>query len=295
MMLSLRAAPPRLTRTERVADKVVARAQMDSTHEQAHRLVDAGLIAWNGNDDVAVTVVAADVQTDAHVRYGRNWMSVPGGSFTVSFIATMPDAVVRDSTMNGWLSMIAGLATLDAIEGALDDCGARPLDPDYGFMLKWPNDIYCHGLKLGSTYSEIAQPPEGSRERGKAAVIFSVGVNLTVPADRLPTPQSTSLSMHVKSLPMGSVLRDMIAARLVVSLRERLKAFIADPAQQSSRLRSETRHVCWMMGRTISERLTDGTVCNGEVVALNDDASVTVRASSGEVRVLRISDVGLLT
>ena len=88
-------------------------------------------------------------------------------------------------------------------------------------------------------------------------MIFSVGVNLSVPADRLPTPESTSLRMHVAPLPPTAELIDMIAARLVASLRTRLEAFVQMPLIQSSRLRSEMHHVCWMMGRQIDAQLID--------------------------------------
>ena len=125
-------------------------------------------------------------------------------------------------------------------------------------------------------------------------MIFSVGVNLSVPADRLPTPESTSLRMHVAPLPPTAELIDMIAARLVASLRTRLEAFVQMPLIQSSRLRSEMRHVCWMMGRQIDAQLIDGRTIAGEVVSLNDDASISVRTASGETERLSTGDIGLM-
>ena len=208
-----------------------------------------------------------------------------------SFIVTIPESVATDDAVNGWMSMIAGLATLDAIEGTLDECGAVPFDPECGFHLKWPNDIYCHGLKLGSTFTQVASPPD---RHGDVAVIFSVGVNLSVPADRLPTPESTSLRMHVAPLPPTAELIDMIAARLVASLRTRLEAFVQMPLIQSSRLRSEMHHVCWMMGRQIDAQLIDGRTIAGKVVSLNDDASISVRTASGETERLSTGDIGLM-
>ena len=228
---------------------------------------------------------------DARGRLGRPWACVPGHSFAISFIVTIPESVATDDAVNGWMSMIAGLATLDAIEGTLDECGAVPFDPECGFHLKWPNDIYCHGLKLGSTFTQVASPPD---RHGDVAVIFSVGVNLSVPADRLPTPESTSLRMHVAPLPPTAELIDMIAARLVASLRTRLEAFVQMPLIQSSRLRSEMHHVCWMMGRQIDAQLIDDRTIAGKVVSLNDDASISVRTASGETERLSTGDIGLM-
>ncbi|KAB7791112.1 biotin--[acetyl-CoA-carboxylase] ligase [Bifidobacterium leontopitheci] len=291
-MIALRkVATPRLLRTEKVAGKVAAYERIDSTHAEARRLIRQHDIAHDENGGIAITVVAAGALDDPRGRLGRPWASVPGDSFAMSFIAEIPESIATDDAVNGWLSMIAGLAALDAIEGSLDECGAVPFDPDCGFKLKWPNDIYCHGLKLGGTFTQVSSPPDS---HGDVAVVFSVGLNLSVPADRLPTPRSTSLQMHVTPLPATVDLIDMIAARLAVSLRNRLEAFVQMPLIQSSRLRSEMRHVCWMMGRPVNAQLIDGREVSGTVVSLNDDASISVRTGSGDVVRLSTGDVGLM-
>lgn len=291
MIALYKVAAPRLDRTAKAADEVAAYERIDSTHAKARRLIERGRFARNDDGGIAITVVAAGAMDDARGRLGRPWACVPGHSFAISFIVTIPESVATDDAVNGWMSMIAGLATLDAIEGTLDECGAVPFDPECGFHLKWPNDIYCHGLKLGSTFTQVASPPD---RHGDVAVIFSVGVNLSVPADRLPTPESTSLRMHVAPLPPTAELIDMIAARLVASLRTRLEAFVQMPLIQSSRLRSEMRHVCWMMGRQIDAQLIDGRTIAGKVVSLNDDASISVRTASGETERLSTGDIGLM-
>lgn len=292
IMIALhKVAAPRLDRTAKAADEVAAYERIDSTHAKARRLIERGRFARNDDGGIAITVVAAGAMDDARGRLGRPWACVPGHSFAISLIVTIPESVATDDAVNGWMSMIAGLATLDAIEGTLDECGAVPFDPECGFHLKWPNDIYCHGLKLGSTFTQVASPPD---RHGDVAVIFSVGVNLSVPADRLPTPESTSLRMHVAPLPPTAELIDMIAARLVASLRTRLEAFVQMPLIQSSRLRSEMHHVCWMMGRQIDAQLIDGRTIAGKVVSLNDDASISVRTASGETERLSTGDIGLM-
>lgn len=262
---------------------------MDSTHEYARRMIESGEIGLGEEGVIPLTVVSADAQTDARDRRDRPWVTLPGSSFGVSLITVLPATLVGDDRVNGWLPMIAGLAALDGLENALDECEARPYDPDCGFMLKWPNDIYCNGLKIGGTFTQTV-PLAGDPQ--STAVIFSIGINLTMPADRLPTPRSTSLQMHVSRLPPVARLRDLIAVRLVESLRARLEAFVDMPLVQGARLRSEIRHVCWMMGRPIEARLADGSVLRGEVTALNDDASVGVRTPDGDTVALRLSDVG---
>lgn len=235
IMIALhKVAAPRLDRTAKAADEVAAYERIDSTHAKARRLIERGRFARNDDGGIAITVVAAGAMDDARGRLGRPWACVPGHSFAISFIVTIPESVATDDAVNGWMSMIAGLATLDAIEGTLDECGAVPFDPECGFHLKWPNDIYCHGLKLGSTFTQVA------------------------------------------------------------SLRTRLEAFVQMPLIQSSRLRSEMHHVCWMMGRQIDAQLIDGRTIAGKVVSLNDDASISVRTASGETERLSTGDIGLM-
>ncbi|MCH9276750.1 biotin--[acetyl-CoA-carboxylase] ligase [Bifidobacterium amazonense] len=292
MISMLKIVQPHLDATERVADKTVTFAEIDSTHAQARRMIESGDIARDAERGISISVVAADSQTNGLARFGRPWISNPGHSFTMSFIAVIPRAVAEDELINGWLSMIAGLATLDALENTLDECGAHSFYSDCGFNLKWPNDVYCHGLKLGGTFTESVPLPD---DDVSMAVVFSIGINLMMPADRLPTAQATSLQMHFAPLPPIETLRDMIAARLVESLRTRLESFVEMPIVQASRLRSEMRHVCWMMGRDVEAQLIDGSEVRGTVVALNDDASISVRLASGDTQDLLASEVSVLS
>ncbi|PLS29603.1 biotin-(acetyl-CoA carboxylase) ligase domain-containing protein [Bifidobacterium parmae] len=292
MISLLKVAASELDNTRRTADKVVSVADMDSTHAEARRMLGRGeVVLERGEGELPVTVITADYLSNALVRFGRQWIMAPGKSLAATFVSVIPESVADDEMVNGWLAMIAELSLLDALEGAVDDCGARPYDDECGFQLKWPNDLYCHGLKLGGTVAEV-MPLHGDPDR--RAIVFSAGLNLFMPADHLPTAQATSLQMNVGPLPPVDELRDLIIARYVESMRSRLEAFIAAPLVQAGRLRAEMRHVCWMMGRTVDAQLIDGSAVHGEVVALNDDASISVRTRDGAVRALLASEVGLL-
>ena len=223
------------------------------------------------------TTVIAERQTAGKGQRGNSWESEDCRNITFSFVLYPTFIEARRQFI---LSQIVSLSIKEELDQWTE-----------GISIKWPNDIYCHGLKLGSTFTQVASPPD---RHGDVAVIFSVGVNLSVPADRLPTPESTSLRMHVAPLPPTAELIDMIAARLVASLRTRLEAFVQMPLIQSSRLRSEMRHVGWMMGRQIDAQLIDGRTIAGKVVSLNDDASISVRTASGETERLSTGDIGLM-
>lgn len=314
-MLALKAATPQLPRTEAAADQVVAVAETDSTNALAARMIADGSLRMSAHTDgvVGVSVVAADRQTAGRGRMGHVWVSQPGRCSTISYVVRLPRAVALDERLNGWLQMISGLATLDAMNRAMGEFGAVPNQPDCLLELKWPNDVFCHGLKLGGLLSELVLLPEaGSRSlvsmnessnarnasddgrRDDVALVFGVGLNLALGACRLPTPHSTSLQLHVSGLPQFEVLRDAIAAYEVEGLASRLAAFVADPEGQAKRLREEMKAVCWARGHEIEAHFTDGSTLVGEAIGLNEDASLIVRTPDGVDHAVRTADVGVL-
>ena len=167
-----------------------------------------------------------------------------GESFIVSLVVSVPTAIVRDTSVNGWLQMIAGCEARNAIIAAIRDCGG-PLGKD--IVLKWPNDIFVDGKKLGGVLAEmvplaatpIADGTTGTTDVAAATervgIVFGIGLNLAVPEDHLPTDKATSLQLVAHGLPDSMTLRDMIAAHLVDGLRSRLADFEADPQREATR------------------------------------------------------------
>ena len=294
---------PNMPRTTAVVDHMVAVAQTDSTNALASRMLRNGELSLPENG-VGMSVVVADEQTAGRGRLGRTWVSQPSASMTCSFVASLPTSVLTDAAVNGWLTIIAGLAALDGIAGMLDELDLKPNSSDCSLLLKWPNDIYCHELKLGGILTEIVPLNGGSDAGGKesddsaadkAALVIGIGLNLGLRADQLPTPQSTSLQLHISNLPDNTTLRDMIAARIAVSLRSRLSAFVGDPYGQAVALHDETMNVCWTLGRAVEARFVDGTVLTGIATALNGDASLQVCDDDGVYHSVHTADVGVLS
>ena len=316
----------RLPRTCRAADWVLWFDEVDSTNTVARRLLaeawppvdaagpevagtavaaacagGAGAVDTGGadaNDAPPIAVVVADSQTAGHGRLGRQWVSRPGESSMVSFATVLPQSLVTDSRVNGWLQMIAGLATIDALTAALAEtgtdrcCASHGPKDDCALMLKWPNDVFLHGRKLGGILLESVMPPVA--DTPMAGLVIGIGLNLNLPADHLPTEQATSLQLHRAPLPDPLELRDRIAAGTVTALRSRMRAFAVDPTDYAVALRDETEALCWTLGRRVEARMTDGSVTRGVATALNPDASLTVRADDGVDHVVRTGDVGVL-
>ena len=300
-----------MPRTCVAADQVIALDSVGSTNTYAAELVRKGALFgstsreglegceggdWTGREIVAI---CADEQTAGRGRLDHQWTSAVGESFIVSLVVSVPTAIVRDTSVNGWLQMIAGLVTLDALNGMIEEYGAAPNQPDCSLELKWPNDVFCHGLKLGGLLSELVIPPSSGTGTDADAdddvvIVFGVGLNLALGACRLPTPQSPSLQLHVSGLPSFGEMRDAVAERQVEGFRERLVKFIADPKGQAESLREEVKAVCWARGRQVEAHFTDGTTLTGEAIGLNEDASLILRTQDGTDHTVRTADVGVL-
>lgn len=314
-----------LPRTKRVASHVVMVEEIDSTNTLARQLVLDGALQVRSGE---VAVVAAERQTAGRGRLGHTWTSLTGESFTMSFVAAVPRAVAVDESVNGWLQMIAGLAAVDGLESAISEVGERWLDG--GPTLKWPNDIFVNGRKLGGILCELVIPPAngGAVDSNTDAVtiVMGIGLNLAVPENWLPTPESTSLQLCVGSVrdtlsddigdrdSIGATaaivatddtvsanaaaniadLCDVIAAGIISSLVRRLTTFAQAPTEESKHLLKEATSRCYTLGRPAIAHFTDGSELAGEAISLNADASLTMRTPDGQLHCIRTADVGVL-
>lgn len=301
-----------LPRAARVASRVVAVDSVGSTNALADQLVRDGSLRVDPGE---AAVVAARRQTAGRGRLDHVWASREGRSFTMSFVVAVPRSLVFDDAVNGWIQMIAGLAAIDAIEGAVRALGLRLRSP---LRLKWPNDVFLDGRKLGGILCQLSAWSDGDGIAGVAGgisvdlapgaeatipVIIGIGLNLAVPTDELPTQNATSLHLHLGGPNAGiapsKVLdadgwSDAIAAGIAAALAKRLQTFAHDPHAEASALRNETESVCLTLGRTAVAHFTDGTELTGEAIALNSDASLTIRTPDGRDHRVTTADVSVL-
>ncbi len=145
--------------------RLVRYAQVDSTQRVAHGLPVG-------------TVVIADSQTAGHGRYGREWVSPPGGLYASIVLA--PDPL---------LPLRAGVAVAAAIS-------------EYGIevRLKWPNDVTVDGKKIAGILIEGADK----------VMVLGIGVNL----DPVPYPGATSVRAAGGTVPRAEELLFRILATL---------------------------------------------------------------------------------
>ena len=109
-------------------------------------------------------VCIAETQVAGRGRHGRSWIAPPRSSITMSVGWAFRDAG-RDLPA---LSLAVGVAVAHALVRA----GAR------GVMLKWPNDIWFDGRKIGGILLELRTEADA-----RSFVVIGIGINVTLSAE----------------------------------------------------------------------------------------------------------------
>jgi len=164
------------------ATHVVRLEEVGSTLDVAHRLAAAG--AEPG------TLIVADAQTAGRGRMGRSWRSERGAGIWLTLVERP-----RDPSGLEVLSLRVGLA----LAPALDQFAADRV------CLKWPNDLYLGGRKLGGILIEARW-----REQSLEWLAIGVGINLRPPADE---PNAVGLPEG------GAASRDVVLEEIVPRIR----------------------------------------------------------------------------
>lgn len=122
---------------------------LTSTNDRALELVRAGRRS--------PLAILAETQTAGRGRQGRHWQSPQGQAFCLTLLWPFAGAVRLEG-----LSLVAG-AVLAEVIGQQGLAGVR---------IKWPNDLYVGGRKLGGVLVELA----GNLMENPVAVI-GIGIN----------------------------------------------------------------------------------------------------------------------
>jgi BirA family biotin operon repressor/biotin-[acetyl-CoA-carboxylase] ligase len=127
----------------------------DSTNTRARELAEAG--APHG------AVVTAAEQSEGRGRQGRSWTAPPGGALLYSAILRPLDE------RHLLLPLAVPIAVCEA---------AEELRKGTECAIKWPNDVWLEGRKLGGVLIE-AKPQDGW-------AVIGVGLNLSIATDEFP-------------------------------------------------------------------------------------------------------------
>ena len=233
---------------------------------------------WRDNAVPEYTILIADTQSAGRGRVGRSWFSLPEKSLLASVVVEVPAAVGPNL---GWVTLIGAIAAHAAI---IQATGARNIS------LSWPNDVV---VDLGAdehSYRKLAGIlGEYCGRRGDlVGIILGFGLNISLEATELPTPQAASLVSAGLTTPS----RDQIASLWLRELKARLEAFERSGGEPTEAL-AEINTLCSTLRPGITVGRPRDTPVFGRGVAILPDGSLKVETESGPV-VVSSGEVALM-
>jgi len=204
------------------------------------------------------TLYVAEAQRAGRGRQGRVWQSPAGAGLYCSIVLHVPARAVPMVTLT------AGVAVADGIR----ECTGLTV------QLKWPNDIWVDGRKLGGILAEVA-----STDASHSRIVVGVGLNVSSAA--LP-PDVAGLATSLEGELGRPIERGDLLASLLVALARRMDCL---RATGSADILAAWRELgAPLMGRRV-EWDAEGGVREGRAAGVADDGALIVETASGAVEI----------
>ena len=259
-----------------------------------------------GGLPLPVDVVVADEQTAGRGRLDRTWQSRSGETLVASLVAAVPARMLVELG-GGWLTSACGLACLDGLRAVLRQSGLDSTveSPDIESSglslvlgLKWPNDLFCGGKKLGGILCELVPGALAPNGEDFACVVLGIGINLLTPAERLPLATATSLAVELGpaagALPAFAYLREDLLTSIARGLGQLLGELVAHPAKTTEALLLRLREESCTLGKRVEVNCGGDRRVTGVALDILPDTALLVKTDAGEELPITAGDVGVL-
>lgn len=179
------------------AAEILLQHLTDSTNTQLLKKLHEGQTLQRGS------VLVAEAQSAGRGRRGNTWVSPFGSNLYFSLYWPLEQGI--QAAMG--LSLVVAIAVAELLE-------TQYLLP---IQLKWPNDIYLSGQKLGGILVELA-----GQSHAQCDVVIGIGLNIQMPSRSAPDIHQpfTDLASHLT----GEVDRN----GLVVAMQEKLCSLLQE-------------------------------------------------------------------
>jgi BirA family biotin operon repressor/biotin-[acetyl-CoA-carboxylase] ligase len=237
--------------------------ELSSTSDRALELAasDAALLPL---------LVLAARQTAGRGRGANRWFSTEGALTFSLALAAPRDELPQDRWPQ--VALVSGLAVCDALEA---------LAPTAELRVKWPNDVFLAGRKVGGILSESVP---GWRDR----LVVGIGVNVNNRVQgsgvRVQDEEAAALTRCATALiDHDGLLRDLTATLLAIldqfdrRWRELLAAGFAPLAEQY-------RSRCFLTGKAVTIEQPGGERLAGRCRGIDDEGVLRVQSLAGEHR-----------
>jgi len=232
-------------------------ASLDSTQDEARRLALAGVRG--------PLLVQALSQTRGRGRGANLWLAPPGGVYTTLLLSEP----IAEAGL-AWLPMFSCLAWVEVLESAT---------LQHLVQIKWPNDLFLNGRKLGGQLVERLQV-EGAGE----LVLVGTGLNVHKPQGISEAQQSlvrraTSLEMEI-----GPAALALDPAELALRWAHAFLTFLAIAATPNfePKLLARVEPLLWARGCTVRVGAAEGQPwTQGVLLGLGRSGTARLRTPEG--------------
>lgn len=210
-------------------------------------------------------VCLAEQQTAGRGRRGREWQSPAGVNLYLSVrwcFGHVPEHLPM-------LSLITGLAVAEALE----DCAIQ------GHGLKWPNDVYYDGMKLGGILLEAV----GVLDQ----IVIGIGLNVNMlPEAGTGIDQPWTSLQAITGRPQS---RSLLVAAVLNRLLPRLQAF---PALDMAQFQHDWQRHDVLRGRQVRV-LENDTIQEGLASGVDNRGQLIINFNDGLIKNLSSADVSV--
>lgn len=231
--------------------------EIDSTNNQAKRLIAEGLHR--------TALVVAETQTAGRGRRGRSFYS-PEKTGIYMTMVIHPQMELHNAVT---ITTAASVAVVRALKSL---CGVFP-------QIKWVNDIYLNGKKMGGILTEAVT----DLESGTIQSIL-IGIGLNVRTTRFPK-EIADIAVSLHSEGTGKCVN---RNRLIAVIASHLLDMVAEMGDTS--YMEEYRSHSLVLGRTITYT-QNGQTYEAQAVDIDDTGGLVVSHPNGETVVLRSGDI----
>jgi BirA family transcriptional regulator, biotin operon repressor / biotin---[acetyl-CoA-carboxylase] ligase len=244
----------------RLADaKLVAQLEH---HDSLCSTSDRALELAAGGDVLFPLLVLADRQTAGRGRGTNRWFSNTGALTFSLALAAPPNQLPPDRWPQ--VALATGVAVCEAL---------TELAPTADLRLKWPNDVYCAGRKIGGILSESVP---GCKDR----LVIGIGLNINNSIQNRDLAQiAISLIEH------DGITRDLTAT-LVTILDHFDRLWTALQSEDFASLAESYRRRCLLTGKTVTIQQMTGAALIGLCRGIDDRGRLLIQTADQKVPVI---------
>jgi BirA family transcriptional regulator, biotin operon repressor / biotin---[acetyl-CoA-carboxylase] ligase len=233
--------------------------QVESTNSLAVEMASKGLPEG--------AVVIAETQTNGKGRLNRKWYS-PKGNLYLSMVLR-PEIPLYRAPLLTLMGAVAVASTIRAV------CGIDA-------AIKWPNDIYVRGRKVGGLLTEMSAEQDRIRH-----IVLGIGIDVNMELDALPV-EIRGVTTTLAAETGGTIDRTVLLQRLFSELERWYRVFL----NNSSEVLSEWTRLSMTIGNRVLVSSSSETI-EGQAEGIDSDGRLIVRLDDGSVKQITAGDVTL--